>query len=113
MTMPYEFQKQFPDDEACLHHIMIKRHGGSTLDCPKCGIYSKFYRMSKERGYVCQHCGHHLHPCVGTPMERSRSSLHKWFYCHVSVCQLPSWRFGKGVATPTRRNLQNRMAYGA
>ena len=80
MTTFYEFQKQFPDDEACLHQIMVSRYGGTELDCPKCGKYGKFYRMSKERGYVCQHCGHHLHPCVGTPMERSRTSLHKWFY---------------------------------
>ena len=76
----YEFQRQFPDDEACLRRIMIERYGGTELDCPKCGEYGKFYRMTKERGYVCQHCGHHLHPTVGTPMERSRTPLHKWFY---------------------------------
>lgn len=76
----YEFQKQFPDDEACLLRIMKERYGGTDLLCPKCGDWGKFYRMTKERGYVCQHCGHHLHPCVGTPMERSRTPLHKWFY---------------------------------
>ena len=74
-----QFQKQFPDDEACLHHLMVSRYGGLELTCPKCKQQSKFYRMTKERGYVCQHCGHHLHPCVGTPMERSRTPLHKWF----------------------------------
>ena len=26
------------------------------------------------------HCGHHLHPTVGTPMERTHLPLHKWFY---------------------------------
>ena len=76
----YEFQRQFPDDEACLRRIMIERYGGTELDCPKCGEYGKFYRMTKERGYVCQHCGHHLHPTVGTPMERTHLPLHKWFY---------------------------------
>ena len=79
MTTFYEFQQMFPDDEACLKQIMIARYGGTELDCPKCGCFGKFYRMTKERGYVCQHCGHHLHPCVGTPMERSRTPLHKWF----------------------------------
>ena len=79
MTL-YEFQQQYPDDEACLLKIMEVRYGGTELFCPKCGAYGKFYRMTKERGYVCQHCGHHLHPCVGTPMERSRTPLHKWFY---------------------------------
>ncbi len=80
MTTFYEFQEMFPDDEACLRRIMTERYGGTELDCPKCGVFGKFYRMTKERGYVCQHCGHHLHPCVGTPMERSRTALHKWFY---------------------------------
>jgi transposase-like protein len=76
----YEFTRQFPDDEACLKRIMIERYGGTELDCPKCGEYGKFYRMTKERGYVCQHCGHHLHPTVGTPMERTHLPLHKWFF---------------------------------
>ena len=76
----YEFQRQFPDDDTCLQRIMIERYGGTELDCPKCGEFGKFYRMSKERGYVCQHCGHHLHPTVGTPMERTHLPLHKWFY---------------------------------
>ncbi|MDE0149041.1 MAG: IS1595 family transposase [Rhodospirillaceae bacterium] len=80
MTGFYQFQKQFPDDEACLRHIMKVRYGGTVLDCPKCGKQGKFYRMTKERGYVCEHCGHHLHPTVGTPMERTHLPLHKWFY---------------------------------
>ena len=80
MTSFYEFQRQFPDDEACLKRIMIERYGGTELDCPKCGEHGKFYRMTRERAYVCQHCKHQLHPTVGTPMERSRTPLHKWFY---------------------------------
>ena len=80
MSSFYEFQRQYPDDEACLKRIMIERYGGTELDCPKCGVFGKFYRMTKDRGYVCQHCGHHLHPTVGTPMERTRLPLHKWFY---------------------------------
>ena len=80
MTSFYEFQQQYPDDEACLKRIMTEHYGGTELDCPKCGVFGKFYRMSKDRGYVCQHCGHHLHPTVGTPMERTHLPLHKWFY---------------------------------
>lgn len=80
MTTFYEFQKQFPDDEACLKRIMLERYGGTELDCPKCGLHGNFYRMTRERAYVCQHCKHQLHPTVGTIMERSRTPLHKWFY---------------------------------
>ena len=80
MTTFYEFQHQFPDDEACLKRIMVERYGGTKLDCPKCGVHGNFYRLTRERAFVCQHCKHQLHPTVGTIMERSRTPLHKWFY---------------------------------
>ncbi len=80
MTTFYEFQRQFPDDEACLHRIMVERYGGTELSCPKCGAHAKFYRLTRDRAYLCQHCKHHIYPCVGTPMERSRTPVHKWFY---------------------------------
>ena len=80
MTTFYKFQKQFPDDNACLHQILISRYGGTRFDCPKCARASKFHRVKQQRNYVCQRCGHHLYPCVGTPFERSRTPLHKWFY---------------------------------
>ena len=31
MTTFYEFRRQFPDDEACLRHIMIRREQGRAL----------------------------------------------------------------------------------
>ena len=80
MTSFYQFQRQFPDDEACLRQIMISRYGGLEFDCPACGVHGKFYRMTRDRAYECQHCRHHLFPCVGTPMHRTHLPLHKWFY---------------------------------
>ena len=80
MTTFYEFQKQFPDDEACLAHIMKTRYGGTELDCPKCGVFSKFYRLSRERAYECQHCRYQLHPTANTFMHRTHLPLHKWFF---------------------------------
>ena len=65
MTTFYDFQKQFPDDEACLHHIMVRRYGGTELDCPKCGAHGRFYRLTRDRAYLCQHCKHHIYPCAG------------------------------------------------
>ena len=76
----YQFQQMFPDDEACLHQIMVSRYGGTQLECPKCQRNSKFHKMKKQPNYVCQFCGHHLYPCVGTPMEKSRTPLYKWFF---------------------------------
>ena len=80
MTTFYGFQKQFPDEEACLRHVMVTRYGGTEIDCPKCGVFSKFYRMTRERAYECQHCRYQLHPTAGTFMHRTHLPLHKWFY---------------------------------
>ena len=74
-----EFFKRFPDDNSCLDHLMLVRHG-ETLDCPKCGKHSKFSRHSKRPVYQCQWCGHQISPQVGTPFEKSRTPLQKWFY---------------------------------
>ena len=76
----YEFQQRYPDDESCLMQIMVSRYGGLEFDCPACGEFSKFYRMTTTRAYVCQHCKDHLHPTAGTFMHRTRLPLHKWFY---------------------------------
>ena len=76
----YEFSTRFPDDDACLHHLMVTRYGGTAFDCPKCKRASKFHRVRSERCYACQWCSYQIYPCVGTLMERSRTPLHKWFY---------------------------------
>lgn len=75
-----QFFKKYPDDETCLKHLMKVRFGGTKLECPKCGRNAKFYRIKAERAYSCQFCGHHIHPTVGTPFERSRTPLQLWFY---------------------------------
>lgn len=74
-----QFFKQFPDDETCLQHIFDVRFG-QGFECPKCEKASNWYRIKAERAYSCQWCGHHLHPTVGTPFEKSRTALQLWFY---------------------------------
>lgn len=74
-----DFFKRFPTDEACLDHLMAIRFG-EKLDCPKCGKHGKFSRIKKMPAYQCAWCGHHIHPMVGTPFERSTTPLQKWFY---------------------------------
>lgn len=73
------FFKQFPDDEACLEHLFEVSYGQGH-ECPKCERSAKWYRIKAERAYSCQWCGHHLHPTVGTPFEKSRTSLQLWFF---------------------------------
>jgi len=74
-----EFFKRFPDDDSCLEHLKLVRHG-ETQDCPKCGKHGKFSKIKKMPAYQCAWCGHHIHPKVGTPFEKSSTSLQKWYY---------------------------------
>lgn len=74
-----QFFRQFPDDETCLRHLFDVRFG-QGFECPKCKRESKWFRIQAERAYSCQWCGHHLHPTVGTPFEKTRTPLQLWFY---------------------------------
>lgn len=74
-----QFFNQFPNDQACLDHIMDVRYGDKSK-CPKCEKETKWSKVTSQRAYACQWCGHHTYPCVGTPFEKSRTSLQLWFY---------------------------------
>lgn len=73
------FFKRFPNDEACLVHLFEASYGQGH-ECPKCKKSAKWYRIKAERAYSCQWCGYHLHPTVGTPFAKSRTSLQLWFF---------------------------------
>lgn len=74
-----QFFGKFPDDETCLQHLFEVRFG-QGFTCAKCERPSNWYRIKAERAYSCQWCGHHLHPTVGTPFEKTRTPLQLWFY---------------------------------
>jgi len=107
-----DFFRQFPTDDACLDHLWNVQFG-NEVECQKCEKVGKFYRLRKQLAYSCPRCGHHIHPMVGTPFEKSRTSLQKWFYADVSFHYIAAWCGGEGIAAPTGRDLQDGMAYGA
>ena len=74
-----DFFRRFPDDEACLEYLMLRQHGNKQ-SCPKCEKNGRFAKIRKIPAYSCPWCGHHIHPMKGTPFERSRTPLRKWFY---------------------------------
>lgn len=78
MTM-MQFFETFSDDDVCLDHLFRTRYG-EQVECPKCNKISKFHRIASELAYSCQWCGHHIHPMVGTPFEKSHTSLQRWYY---------------------------------
>lgn len=75
-----QFFARFPDDDACLTHIMDVRYG-LRHDCQACGtVNATFHKLTNRRAYSCASCGHHVYPCAGTIFEDSRTSLQLWFY---------------------------------
>ncbi len=76
-----DFTTRFPNDDACLEHLMKVRYGVRT-ECPKCGKAGRFIRLRNEPAFCCPtpRCGHHIHPMVGTPFHRTHTALSKWFY---------------------------------
>jgi transposase len=74
-----QFFEKYPNDDACLDHIMTVRYGKSN-HCDKCDKDTKYSKVSSQRAYACQWCGNHFYPCVGTPFEGSRTPLQLWFY---------------------------------
>lgn len=74
-----QFKTRFPDDDACLAYIFNKRYADAT-ECPKCEGAFKYHQCKGTRYYACQHCGHHIHPTVGTIFEGSKSPLVSWLF---------------------------------
>src|SRR3989442_12719998 len=72
------FFRLFPDDESCLRHLLKTKYG-EDIACQRCGEVGKFRKLAKLPAFTCN-CGHHIHPMVGTPFERTRVPLRKWFY---------------------------------
>jgi len=75
-----EFNKEFPNDAACLDYIKEQRWPGGITECAKCGQERKHHRVSGRTAYACDHCGNHIYPLAGTIFEKTTTSLRLWFY---------------------------------
>lgn len=74
-----QFLARFPNDDACLDHIMRVRYG-DRFTCAKCGRDARYYRVKARRCFECEHCGNQVYPTAGTPFESTRTSLRDWFH---------------------------------
>src|SRR5208282_4538969 len=74
-----EFFARFPDDDACLTHIMEVRYGLRHV-CQACGGEGTFHKLTGRHAFSCASCGNHVYPCAGTVFQDSRTPLRVWFY---------------------------------
>jgi len=74
-----EFFARFPDDEACLNHIMEVRFGVRHV-CHACGVEGTFHKLANRRAFSCASCGDHVYPTAGTVFQDTRTPLRVWFY---------------------------------
>jgi transposase-like protein len=97
----FEFERDFPDDAACLEHLVRQRYPQGIFctnpKCPHAGEVTKHHREKKRPSYSCQFCGHRVHPMAGTIFADSATSLRLWYYaiylmtstrCGISAKQL-------------------------
>jgi len=75
-----DFNKEFPNDAACLEYIKEQRYPGGITECAKCKVERKHHRVGNRTAYACQSCGNHIYPLAGTIFEKSTTSLRLWFY---------------------------------
>lgn len=80
-----QFQERFPDDDACLDHLMETRYG-KRHECAKCGKLAGFHRVKARRCYECAYCGNQVYPTAGTPFENTRTPLTDWFHVMFMFC---------------------------
>jgi transposase-like protein/predicted RNA-binding Zn-ribbon protein involved in translation (DUF1610 family) len=82
-----EFFARFPDERACLEHIMAVRHGGTKLDCPSCGtVGAQFHKLRDRRVYACPECRFQIAPTANTILHDTRTPLVSWFYAMYLFC---------------------------
>lgn len=82
-----EFFARFPDEQACLEHIMAVRFGGTKLDCPSCGsVNVEFHKLRERRVYACSACLFQIAPTANTILHDTRTPLVSWFYAMYLFC---------------------------
>ena len=91
-----DFNKQFPNDDACLDWIRHKLYP-QKIFCINCRKPTKHHRIKNRKTYGCDYCGHQISPTSNTIFHHSSTPLRTWFYtifiisntrCGVSAKQI-------------------------
>lgn len=80
-----DFQKQFPDDDACMDYLEKLRWPNGFV-CPNCG-HDEGYRINFRRLQQCASCRHQTSPTAGTIFHKTRTPLLIWFWMVYLIAQ--------------------------
>jgi transposase len=112
-----DFNRQFPDDNACLEWLKEQSWPGGVGYCGKCGVERKHHRVTGRPAYACDYCGSMISPMAGTIFAKTTTPLTTWFYamylmsatrCGISAKQIQretsvtyktAWRMFKQIRT--------------
>jgi len=72
------FEKMFPDNDACLEWIVSQRYPNG-IECSTCKKVTKYHKYKNRPVYACDNCGHHVSPLAGTIFHKSPTPLKIWF----------------------------------
>ncbi len=73
MLTIFEFQKRFPNDEACFHYFFEKKWPNG-FDCPRCD-HNQAYKLKKRKLMQCKSCKYQASVTAGTIFHKLRQPL--------------------------------------
>lgn len=81
-----EFQRVFPNDEACAKYLETMRWPDG-FTCPKCSYHEKPYRFATRSSVVlrCRECKSNTSLTAGTVMQSTHTPLSTWFWAAYLV----------------------------
>jgi transposase len=119
-----DFDKQFPNDDACLEWLKNNRWPDGIY-CEACQRITKHHRITKRSAYACDFCGKHVYPMAGTILEHSATPMRLWFHamflmastrCGISAKQLQrelgvtyktAWRMFKQIRSMLNEEIMS------
>ena len=75
-----DFNRQFPNDDACFEHLREQRFPDGMAYCATCKGERQHHRVKGRPVYACDECLTQISPMAGTIFEHSSTSLRLWYY---------------------------------
>ena len=103
-----EFQRWFPDDEACRDYLISSRWS-EGFGCPRCDEQVAVL-LAKRLLWQCSACRYQVSLTAGTVLHGTRTPLHLWFWAAYLMSTGNPWHLGSPAPTPARHQaLRDRL----